>query len=318
MEILLRSLEGESPALQFIGKWGYVIYEKRETVKMYIHMIISALFPIYIGSHASLRRPPSAEPPTKRKGHSKEEEYDDEFEAETKLEGLSPSDAILFPVIAGITLSTLYFIIKWFKAGILNLVLRWYFSGLGVFGVGKLAAESLNVVTTFIFPTVWASQGQAYHIDPLLSRQEVEQINKVRTLTIRKFAEEKVNPFPGILSSIQFPESINLKLWSLRALLKNHWLFRGYLHGIFSFKTKVRMNDMIGLIFGIATIVLYNLVGESWWLTNLIGFGFCYGTLQLMSPTTFSTGSLLLAGLFIYDIVMVFYTCVPFSYFLTP
>lgn len=32
------------------------------------------------------------------------------------------------------------------------------------------------------------------------------------------------------------------------------------------------------------------------------------GTLQLMSPTTFWTGSLILGGLFIYDIVMVFYT----------
>ena len=44
---------------------------------------------------------------------------------------------------------------------------------------------------------------------------------------------------------------------------------------------------------------------------NLIGFGFCYGTLQLMSPTTFWTGSLILGGLFIYDIIMVFYTYVP-------
>lgn len=40
----------------------------------------------------------------------------------------------------------------------------------------------------------------------------------------------------------------------------------------------------------------------------MIGFGFCYGTLQLMSPTTFWTGTLVLAGLFFYDIVMVFYT----------
>lgn len=39
-----------------------------------------------------------------------------------------------------------------------------------------------------------------------------------------------------------------------------------------------------------------------------MGFGFCYGTLQLMSPTTFWTGTLVLSGLFIYDIVMVFYT----------
>jgi len=50
-----------------------------------------------------------------------------------------------------------------------------------------------------------------------------------------------------------------------------------------------------------------------WWLTNLMGFGFCYGTLQIMSPTKFWTGSLVLGGLFIYDIVMVFYTYVSFE-----
>jgi minor histocompatibility antigen H13 len=61
-------------------------------------------------------------------------------------------------------------------------------------------------------------------------------------------------------------------------------------------------------LFGIVAIVLYNTYGKAWWLTNLIGFGFCYGTLQLMSPTTFWTGSLVLLGLFIYDITMVFYT----------
>jgi hypothetical protein len=35
-----------------------------------------------------------------------------------------------------------------------------------------------------------------------------------------------------------------------------------------------------------------------------------------MSPTTFWTGSMVLAGLFVYDIVMVFYTYVPFKLFL--
>src|SRR6202035_2060452 len=66
--------------------------------------------------------------------------------------------------------------------------------------------------------------------------------------------------------------------------------------------------DAIGFIIGAVCVAAYNMNGKPWYLTNLMSFGFCYGTLQLMSPTTFWTGSLVLAGLFIYDIVMVFYT----------
>jgi minor histocompatibility antigen H13 len=39
-----------------------------------------------------------------------------------------------------------------------------------------------------------------------------------------------------------------------------------------------------------------------------MGFGFVYAGLQLMSPTTFWTGTLVLTAMFIYDVVMVFYT----------
>jgi minor histocompatibility antigen H13 len=64
----------------------------------------------------------------------------------------------------------------------------------------------------------------------------------------------------------------------------------------------------LGYIIGIATIILYNASGPIWWLTNIMGLGFAYGSIQLMSPTTFWTGSLVLMAMFIYDIVMVFYT----------
>lgn len=133
-------------------------------------------------------------------------------------------------------------------------------------------------------------------------------MHKARSQTTPKFSD-KNNPFPGkILSNIKFSETTTNSLWSFRALLNNHWIFRGYLHGVFNLKSRIRFNDAVGFLFGIAAIVLYNTYGKAWWLTNLIGFGFCYGTLQLMSPTTFWTGSLVLLGLFIYDITMVFYT----------
>ena len=65
---------------------------------------------------------------------------------------------------------------------------------------------------------------------------------------------------------------------------------------------------MLGIVLGMIAIALYNILDKPWYMTNIIGFGFCYGTLQILSPTTFWTGTMVLAGLFVYDIVMVFYT----------
>ncbi|KAG0645272.1 Intramembrane protease 1 [Hyphodiscus hymeniophilus] len=306
MDKFFSHFDGDSRTLQFIGEWGCRVYDERELIQMYIHLIISALFPIYIGAHASLRRPPSAAEPKKSK--AAKDEDDDEVDVESTVEGLSPSDAILFPVLAGLTLTGLYFLIKWIQdPKLLNKILNYYFSLIGVFGVGKIAADSLNVATTFVFPSVWSSRGKTYMIDPLLA-QQVTGKAKPRGVQLHHSFTDKTNPFPGLLSSVQFPAFVNKKLWTLRALLRNHWIFRGYIHGIVNGKSKVQINDMIGLFIGIATIIAYNVSGKAWWLLNIIGFGFCYGTLQLMSPTTFWTGSMVLAGLFVYDIVMVFYT----------
>lgn len=310
MDNFLNNLQGDSPILQTIGKYGYKVYEERELVVMYSHLLISALFPIYIGSHASLQRPPSAKAPPKSKTSSRstDDSDDDDLEVEPTREGLSPSDAILFPLLAGLTLSLLYFIIKVLKnAALLNRILGWYFSSIGIFGVGKLAADGLNVLTTLIFPNVWSNKTATYYIDPLLSQQVTGEVKPARTQTHRKFTD-KTNPFPGIFSSMRFSTSLSQHIWALRTLLKKHWILRIHVHGIVSSKSKLRLNDITGFLIGVVAIILYNTASKPWWLTNLIGFGFCYGTLQLMSPTTFWTGSLVLAGLFIYDITMVFYT----------
>lgn len=125
MDAFFSYFEGDSPVLQFIGKWCYIIYTKRELIQMYIHLILAAVFPIYIGAHASLRRPPSAAVPKK----SKDEDGDDEEEA--KIEGMTPSDAIVFPILAGITLGGLYAVIKWMDdPKLLNKILNVYFSGM--------------------------------------------------------------------------------------------------------------------------------------------------------------------------------------------
>ncbi|KAI7115658.1 peptidase A22B, signal peptide peptidase [Hortaea werneckii] len=59
---------------------------------------------------------------------------------------------------------------------------------------------------------------------------------------------------------------------------------------------------------GLGSILYSNLVGKPWYLINLQGFAVCYSALQFMSPTSFTTGSLILSGLFFYDIWAVFFT----------
>lgn len=44
------------------------------------------------------------------------------------------------------------------------------------------------------------------------------------------------------------------------------------------------------------------------WLSNILGAAFCYAAFTMISPTSFLIGTMVLAGLFVYDIVMVFYT----------
>ena len=81
-----------------------------------------------------------------------------------------------------------------------------------------------------------------------------------------------------------------------------------YIHRVFAGKLRVGMHGLSGFLLASAAVVYFNLVGKPWYLTNLMGFGFSYGALQLMSPTTFATGSLILGALFFYDIYFVFYT----------
>ncbi|OWO99113.1 hypothetical protein B2J93_1911 [Marssonina coronariae] len=326
MDTFSPHIEGDgSSIIQFVGKWSYLIYHHRELLQMYLHLILAAIFPIYIGSHASLKRPPSAALPKKKIGPDGKEE---KGEKEIKIEGLTPSDAVLFPIVAGITLGGLYWLIKWLEdPKLLNKILNIYFSTLGIFGVGKLVTDYMNVTMSFWFPSAWSDGKETYYIEPLLREQVTGSVNRSRVQTHRHFVD-KTNPLPGFFSSVKFPGPVNKLLWSTRALAKEHWVFKGYLHGVGSIKSKVFFNDVLGLVIGVAAIAAYNLngkkpparssikpipklkyhAGKEWWLTNLMGFAFCYGTLQLMSPTTFWTGTLVLIGLFIYDIVMVFYT----------
>ncbi len=317
-------MEDENKLLQAIGVYGAKILVHKQFISMALHLTFSALLPIYTGAHAALRRPPSAAKPVRKKSltikdvMSGKDDDDDDDIVEPQIEGLTPKDAIWFPVMAGATLTILYLIITYLKdPSILSKVMTWYFCVAGLFSVAKLATDTLNLIQSFVFPRIWFSGQKAYIVNPNKREQKytsydavaaAKQVNQLGQFAPTNIAENKHNPLPGFLSSIHFGHKVNTALWDARALLNETWIFRAYLHPIFAEKGRVRFNDGLGLFFGALSVFLYNVLDKPWYMTNVLGIATSYCSFQILSPTTFWTGTLVLTGLFFYDIGMVFYT----------
>lgn len=298
---------------QILERIAYEFALARPMLPTYFHLIASALFPIYTGAHASLSRPSTAAKPSKkkrealhRKGSDTEDDDEssdeDEEEEQHNMEGLSPKDAILMPLFAGIALSGLYFLLKWMNdPTLLNKILNAYFAIFGVFSVSKLATDVLDIGHSIIYPRRHVINGTLYHVNG----KEEKAIPVAGNTKSRKVLS---TPFPGFLASIPLGERPRNMVWSDRAMPSNKWSLKLYLHRALAAKFKIGAHGIVGALTGLCVVAYFNFVDKPWYLTNLLGFGFSYGALQLMSPTTFATGSLILGALFFYDIYFVFYT----------
>ncbi|OHE99403.1 signal peptide peptidase [Colletotrichum orchidophilum] len=281
-------------------EWGFSQYASFLTMEA--KLIFSALAIIYIGAHGSLRRPPSAAPQKRKDGQSERKED------KPITEGLLPTDAILFPLLAGAMLIGLYYLIQWLQdPAILNKILRVYMSVAGVASLTTLIAHSLRLAAGFVFPNYFRHNGSLYNVD-----DDDESFIKVTGGQVdRNNAQclQKSNPLPFGLRSIMRFNAIkfNRLLWDLRHVLADEWTVKAKFHGLFHEKFHVSILHVIGFNLAVMTVVAYSMSGSPF-LSNLMGYGFCYGSFLMMSPTTFATGSLVLIGLFFYDIVMVFYT----------
>lgn len=295
-----------SPVAELLGQVIYQFTVLKPFLPTYGHLLVSALFPIYIGAHASLSRPSSAAKPPKKKGKKGGRETDDEDEEEgqgsmPKMEGLQPSDALMFPLTAGLTLGGLYLVIKWLgDPAILNKILSFYFSQMGLFFAVAFLKDSLTVFRSFIFPRQYRYGGNTWKAN------QSERIFTVgdgsETVEVRK------SPLPGILGSIPLPSLILATLWFYRDLAYQRVKIRAHVRGLFDAKGRLGLSDLLSAIVGLCAVGYFAFVTKPWWLTNFLGFSFCYGALQFMSPSTFWTGSLILGSLFFYDIYFVFFT----------
>ena len=264
----------------------------------YLHITLSALFAIYTGSHASLTRPVSAAKPTRKRIQSDENDEEEPSDNVQKMEGLTPTDAIMFPILAGFTLAGLYFLIKWLEdPAILNKILNWYFTVFGVLGLAKLFTDGMGVITSIVFPTRFVSSGQLWEVKP-----------KHRTAESTTSDDKRDSPLPGWLSRIRLDSRIASALWTLRELPSKRAHVRAYVHEIVAASVHIGPQGCLSFLLALAATLYFNLIGKPWWLTNVLGYSFAYAFFQFMSPTTFSTGSLILAALFVYDIYFVFYT----------
>ncbi|KAI0863494.1 signal peptide peptidase-domain-containing protein [Xylaria cubensis] len=279
-----------------------ILLQHKDLLVLETRIVFTALACIYIGSHGAIRRPPSAKlPKTSKDGGDKEaEKRDDQY-----VQGLLPSDAIMFPILAGTVLVGLYYLIKWLEdPDILNKFLKIYFSVMSLASLGKLFADSLHFVTGFVFPTIWKGKnGRIYHID---SKKRGQWYTEDST-DDRLWDDKKVSPLPGPFSGLKFSDMSIKLLWEIRHLLLEEWSVRLVVHGIINEKAKVQFNDIFGFVLALGANVFYYTT-DSIFLSNVMGYAFSYAGIILMSPTTFFTGSSVLFGLFFYDIVMVFYT----------
>jgi len=282
---------------------GYHAVMLEPFLPTYMLLILSAVFPIYISAHASLTRPASAAKLPKKKKASKgtkgEEDGDTDSEEEQKMEGLGPMDALIFPLLAACSLTGLYYLIKWLEdPAMLNRLLNWYFSIFGTVALARLLTDSAGVVTSFVFPSTYSLKGDVWMANP-----------RERKMQLSSNPEKKQDsPLPGYLGLLPLPSYVNRFQWKLRELPSRKLRFKAYIHNILKADFKLGPQGLTYFFIALGAQAYFNLIAKPWWLTNILGFSFVYATLQILSPTTAVTGSLILAALFIYDIYFVFYT----------
>ncbi|OQE17848.1 hypothetical protein PENSTE_c019G07357 [Penicillium steckii] len=288
-----------SPLAEVLGEALYHFDRMKPLLPTYGHLLVSALFPIWIGAHASLQRPSSAAKPPK-KDEDKEDDTEDEDDEETgptqKMEGLEPSDALMFPLTAGLTLGGLYLVIKWLEdPAILNKILSFYFSQMGIFFAVAFLKDALLIFRSFVFPRYYRSGGKVWHVNQ--SKRVFEADGHIRQ-----------SPLPGIFGRIPLPGKILSLLWSSRNASYQRLQLRLHVRGIIDGKGLIGLLDLFSGLFALGAVGYFAFVTKPWWLTNFLGFCFSYGALQFMSPSTFWTGTLILGSLFFYDIYFVFFT----------
>ncbi|KAM0800073.1 signal peptide peptidase-domain-containing protein [Usnea florida] len=265
--------------LQAVGYYSVTCYP---SLAVYPHLLISALLPIYAGAHASLSRPSSAAKAPSKDG---DDGHDEQGEQKRRVAGLDPMDALLLPLMSGLVLTSLYFLIKWVDdPAVLSKFLNWYCAVIGVWSVTLMIRDTMSVFTSFVYPQMGDMDGRE---------------------------SKQILPPSGALPQSSAPSlstRISNAMRNLRTLQYKKLDVRIYIHNLVQARFKIGPQDVTSLFLAVVVLTYFNFIAKPWWLTSLIGFAFAYSSLEIMSPTTSCTGTLLLSALFVYDIYFVFFT----------
>jgi len=280
--------------MEFLGRVAYEVHLMRPLLPTYLHLLISAIFPIYIAAHSSLARPASAARPSKAvKGDD-----NDNDEVSQKIESLSASDAVVFPLLAGATLTTLYLLLKWLQdPAWLNWGLGIYFGQIGLVFATKFLKDVQVFLRSFLLPTQYTAGGKLWKVN-----------NEERLFQVDDTDAKNKSPVPGIFRNLPMPQFLNELIWAIRCLTYKKAKLNLHIHRIITLKSSIDILDLSSLLVATAIVGYHTFFARPWFLTNFLGFSFCYGSLQFISPTTAWTGTLILSALFFYDIYFVFFT----------
>lgn len=240
----------------------------RPLIPMYIHLVLAALFPIYTGAHASLSRPSSAAEPLR---NSKRDEEDQDEDTQ-KMEGMTPRDAIVFPITAGIVLTGLYFAIKAYGASLINLILGIYFSVIGTFSVAKLINDAWSILASIVFPTYYCDSGKVWQV-----KDGERRVIGHGVFTGGMSARQ--SPLGGPFGRLALPDPLLKLAWFARDLVKKKYSVQGYLRELVNFRAVLTGHNVLSMALGVVAISYSLLADKPWWLTNLQGFAFSYGEL---------------------------------------
>lgn len=298
------ALPNEHTVQPILNVWNTIV--SMDFMAIELQMIVSAIFIIWVGAHASIRRPPSAAPSAKKRGKGKDDKKDEEDQF---VGGFEAMDAIKFPVIAATMLIGLYYLIKWLQdPAILNTILRLYMAVTGFASTGLFFGDLLQFLVNFVFPNFWLdASGRLYKIDQRSRSQRLLIEGPEENAAETKSDPKKHTPFPGIWSNFPMSSRISNMFYSVRHFLVEDWILELSIFRLGKDTSSFKITSLIGIFLGITVQGLY-LYTNANVLTNIIGLAVCYMAFQYVSVTSFAIGSSVLTGLFVYDIVMVFYT----------
>ncbi|CAO1625741.1 unnamed protein product [Parajaminaea phylloscopi] len=264
----------------------------------YSALIVLALGPIYFGSYQSLRAPrvvlearKAANQAAKQKKDKPiyDDESDDDDDDEPAVsEMLTSEDAYLFPIIGSAVLFSLYLVFKYLDRTWVDRILGVYFAVVGSAAVYKVA---ISLTAAVVGPVAWkALLRYKVQVSHTLTDKELETERK----ELAKAAEEAAKK--GKKQSKAELEEQEKERPRTRDVLK----------------LRLSRWHLPLFLLALVPVVIFH-VTRHWMASNVIALCLALNAVSLMGLDSFITGSIMLGGLFLYDIFWVFGTEVMVS-----